>query len=80
MSASDNGIGVLDTYYRINDGIVRAVSEDGQPVFSFEGVSNVLECWSVDLLGNEEIHGFVSGIKLDKTAPVVFDFSNHRIY
>ncbi|MEM4169668.1 MAG: PKD domain-containing protein, partial [Thermoproteota archaeon] len=35
-----------------------------------EGFNNTLEYWSVDNAGNEEIHKFITGIKLDKTRPV----------
>ncbi|MEM2971866.1 MAG: right-handed parallel beta-helix repeat-containing protein [Candidatus Bathyarchaeia archaeon] len=72
LMATDDVIGVAETYYRINNGPVRTVSVDGQPLMTTEGANNTLEYWSVDNAENEEIpHKFLTGIKLDKTAPVV---------
>ena len=69
LIATDYGSGIAETYYRINDGPVKAVSVDGQPVITTEGANNTLEYWSVDCAGNEEPHKFLAGIKLDKIAP-----------
>ena len=60
---------VSDTYYRINDGSTLSVSSNGQPALNTEGTNNKLEYWSVDNLGNMEPHHYLTGIKLDKTAP-----------
>ena len=71
LTATDHGSGVAETYYRINDGSVKAVSVDGQPVITTESANNTLEYWSVDYAGNEEPHKFLTGIKLDKTSPLI---------
>jgi len=71
LTAVDEGSGVAETYYRINDGPTRAVSADGHPVIAEEGADNKLEYWSVDYAGNEEPHKVLTGIKLDKTAPII---------
>jgi hypothetical protein len=70
LTAIDNESGVEDTYYRVNDGPVENVSIGGQPRVTLESVNNTLEYWSMDNAGNEELpHNFLTGIKLDKTAP-----------
>ena len=70
----DEGIGVARVLYRFNFGAVQEVPMNGQatvPVkITTEGADNVLEYWSVDKLGNEGTHQTITGIKLDKTAPV----------
>ena len=71
LTATDNETGVAETYYKINGGSVKAVSVDGQPVITTEGTNNTLEYWSVDYAGNEESHKFLTGIKLDKTSPLI---------
>jgi len=69
---SNRGSGILDTYYRINDGPYQRVSAHGQPLITSEGTNNTLEYWSVDNAGNEELpHKILTGIKLDKTAPTI---------
>ena len=69
LTAADYESGVAETYYRINDGPVKAVSTDGQPLITTEGANNTLEYWSVDNAGNEELpHKIVTGIKLDKVS------------
>ncbi|MEM4713762.1 MAG: NosD domain-containing protein, partial [Candidatus Bathyarchaeia archaeon] len=74
LVAIDYGSGVAETYYRINNGLVKRVSVDGHPLITTEGANNTLEYWSVDNAGNEEIpHKFLTSIKLDKTAPVVIE-------
>jgi len=72
LTAMDYESGVAETYYRINNGPVKAVSIDGQPLITTEGVNNTLEYWSVDNAGNEELpHKILTGIKLDKTASTI---------
>lgn len=70
LTAFDNLSGVVATYYRINNGPVRKVSEAGQPLITTEGGENTLEFWSVDNVGIEELpHKILSGIKMDKAPP-----------
>lgn len=70
LTAVDYESGVAESYYRINDGPVKAVSVDGQPLITTEGANNTLEYWSVDKAGNEETpHKILIAIKLDKTKP-----------
>jgi hypothetical protein len=58
------------TYYKINGGAVRVVAVNGQPLITTEGGNNVLEYWSVDEFGNEELpHKTLTSIQLDKTPP-----------
>jgi len=72
LTATDHESGVAETYYRINNGPIKAVSIDGQPRINTEGANNILEYWSVDNVGNEELpHKILTGIKLDKTAPTI---------
>jgi len=72
LTATDHESGVAETYYRINNGPVKAVSVDGQPYITVEGSNNTLEYWSVDYAGNEELpHEILTEIKLDKTAPKI---------
>jgi len=66
LEASDY-FGVNQTYYKINGGITKSVSADGQPQITVENADNTLEYWSTDIAGNEEIHHFLTQIKLDKT-------------
>ena len=70
LMAIDYESGVAETYYRINNGPIKAVSVDGHPLITTEGANNTLEYWSVDNAGNEELpHKILTGIKLDKTKP-----------
>lgn len=70
LTAVDYEGGVAETYYRINDGTVKAIGTDGQPYITTEDANNTLEYWSVDNAGNEELpHNVLSEIKLDKTSP-----------
>ena len=69
LSAIDNGSGVSETYYKINDGPTKTVSTDGQPIIDTEDANNTLQYWSVDNAGNEETPNMLTDIKLDKTAP-----------
>ena len=69
LAAIDNASGVKETSYRINNGPVKDVNLDGQPLITTESANNTLEYWSTDNAGNEEIHQYVTGVKLDKTAP-----------
>ena len=65
------GSGVKDTYYIVNkDGVKRSVSLAGHPLIESEGIDNELEFWSVDNVGNEEVHQTIRGIKLDKVSPM----------
>jgi photosystem II stability/assembly factor-like uncharacterized protein len=71
LTAQDNLSGVKDTYYRINEGPEQQVGIDGQPFISTEGSNNILEYWSDDEAGNEELpHKILREIKLDMTAPI----------
>jgi len=72
LRATDYESGIAETYYRINDSPVKTVSIDGQPCITTEGANNTLEYWSIDKAGNEELpHKILTGIKLDKTAPII---------
>jgi len=71
LSSSDNLSGVAEIFYRINNGPIMNVSVKGQPVITTEGANNTLEYWGVDNAGNEEPHKILTGIKLDKTPPIV---------
>jgi TolB protein len=69
LTATDDLSGVAETYYKVNGGSTKTVAAHGQPSITEEGANNTLEYWSVDVAGNEEAHKFLTGIKLDKTAP-----------
>jgi hypothetical protein len=70
LTCADYGTGIGTTYYRINNGPVKNVAVDGQPLITTEGANNALEYWSVDGAGTEEVpHKVLTQIKLDKTAP-----------
>jgi parallel beta-helix repeat protein len=70
LTAYDVWSGIKETYYRINEGSVQNISAHGHPLIITESANNTLEYWSVDKAGIEEIpHNFLTGIKLDKTAP-----------
>lgn len=71
LTAADDMSGVAETYYKINDGPTRSISADGQPLITAESANNKLEYWSVDYAGNEENHHILTGIKLDKTPPIL---------
>jgi PKD repeat protein len=74
LTTTDRESGVAETYYQINSGPVKAVSVDGQPFITTEGANDTLEYWSVDKAGNEELpHRILTGIKLDKTKPLVVE-------
>jgi parallel beta-helix repeat protein len=74
LTATDYESGVAEIYYRINEEPVKAVSVDGQPFITTEGANNTLEYWSVDNAGNEELpHKILTGIKLDKTKPLIVE-------
>jgi thermitase len=68
LAASDY-FGVNETYYKLNGGPVQIVSVNGQPQITVQNANNTLEYWSIDLVGNEEPHKFLTEIKLDKTPP-----------
>ena len=63
--------GVNQTNYRTDQGPVMNVSINGQPLITTESFNNTLEYWSVDNSGNEEAHHYLTGVKLDKTPPIV---------
>lgn len=72
LISTDDLSGVAETYYRINEGPVQNKSAHGQPCITSEGINGTLEYWSIDNDGNEELpHKFLSGIKLDKTSPII---------
>jgi len=72
LTAIDNESRVAETYYRINGDSVKTVSVDGYPYITSEGANNTLEYWSIDNAGNEELpHKILTGIKLDKTSPII---------
>lgn len=65
LMATDYESGVAETYHRINDGAIKAVSVDGQPLITTESANNTLEYWSIDNAGNEEAsHKILTSIKL----------------
>ncbi len=71
LNADDgNGSGVSTIKYKINGGYERTVQSDGQPKFDEQG-ENSLEYWAIDNVGNQEAHKTLSGIKLDRMAPIV---------
>jgi hypothetical protein len=71
LAANDALSGIAETYYRINDEPIKTVGANGQPFVVTEGANSILEYWSVDNAGNEELpHKFVGEIKLDKTLPI----------
>jgi len=72
LTATDNINGIEEIYWRINDGPVEAIGTDGQPLITTQGANNTLEYWSVDDASNEELpHKVLTGIKLDKTVPII---------
>jgi hypothetical protein len=77
LTANDkNGIGVANISYKLNDAAKQTVPTNGQvgvPVGITTEISNNLEYWGVDSLGNEETHKLLTNINLDKTSP---KFSN----
>jgi hypothetical protein len=81
LSSNDILSGVSEIYYRVNNGPIKRVSVDGQPVIITEGANNTLEYWSVDNAGNEEPHKILTEIKLDKTAPTgSIMINNNAVY
>jgi hypothetical protein len=70
LTATDDFSGVNDTFYKINNGQTQNVSIGGQPIITSESANNILEYWSVDNVGHEESHHFLTGIKLDKIIPL----------
>ena len=69
LTATDHESDVNKTYYQINDGPIKTVSADGQPLITEEGADNTLTYWSVDNAGNQETPKMLTFIKLDKTVP-----------
>ncbi len=81
LNATDDYSGVNETSYRIDGGPIENVSANGQPIITLESDNNTLEYWSVDNVGREEVHHFLTGIKLDKTPPVgSISFTNNQTY
>jgi len=70
LTANDDWLGVAETFYKINGGPTKTLSQDGQPLIASESAKNTLEYWSVDLADNSEEHKFLTEIKLDGTDPV----------
>ncbi|MFA5859458.1 MAG: LamG-like jellyroll fold domain-containing protein [Elusimicrobiota bacterium] len=68
LVAVDTYSGVSQSYYCLNAG---PVSTGTCVTVTQEHENNTLEYWSVDNLGNTEPHRTLTGIKLDKTSPVV---------
>ena len=80
LTVKNNLTGNAETYYRINGGALHNTSQNGQPCITTEGANNRLEYWSVGFNNDEEIpHKFLTGIKLDKTAPAVWAGTNRTI-
>ena len=71
LTAVDDEIGVAETYYQINDGPLKTVSADGQPLINEESADNKLEFWSEDKAGNVEDVNVLSEIMLDATNPTI---------
>jgi hypothetical protein len=69
LSAEDF-FGVNQTCYKVNGGVTKTLSVEGQPKILTEGSNNTLEYWSVDFNGNQETHHTLTQIKMDKTAPI----------
>ncbi len=65
---------VNETFYRINDAETQNVTANGQPSFTVEDANNTLEYWCTwsanGAAFTETEHTIITGIKLDKTAPV----------
>jgi len=77
LTANDgNGIGVSakNIKYKLNNGEEMNVQTNGQPKITVEGIHQ-LEYWSIDDLGNAEVHRIVQSIKLDKTPPTFVDWT-----
>lgn len=72
LKAVDDLTGVAETYYKINKEQIQNITFHGQPRITTENANNTLEYWSIDKAGNEELpHKILTGIKLDKTAPII---------
>ncbi len=78
LTADDGeGGGVSSIKYKLNGGIERDVSTDGQPKISKQG-KNTLEYWSVDASGNEEPHKILSDVNLDRMPPLIGNWRMER--
>jgi thermitase len=77
--SANSELGVVGTHYRINEAATRVVSLDGQPHITAESANNTLEYWSTDVYGYQEKHHYLTGIKLDKTAPTANVGDNQTI-
>ncbi len=60
----------ITTYYSINGYAPEVYHPETPPVISSDGPDNYIDFWSNDSV-NEEIHHRVSGIKIDKTPPMI---------
>jgi hypothetical protein len=69
LTATDDLFGVSETYYKVNNGLIKNISTHGQPRIITESNNNTLEYWSIDIANNEEHHKILTNIKLDKTQP-----------
>lgn len=74
LSADDgNGSGVNVIIYKINDGQPQSVADFGMPEITTEGNNNKLEYWSIDNRSWVETHKTITGLKLDRSEPVITD-------
>jgi parallel beta-helix repeat protein len=80
LRGTDNESGLSETYYRVNNGSIQNIRQNGQPLLTSEGTNSTLEYWSIDNAGNEELpHKMLTQIKLDKIAPngsVIINYCN----
>jgi outer membrane protein assembly factor BamB len=72
LSATDNLIGVMNSFYQIDGGVVQTYT--GPFVFSTAG-QHTIQYWSVDNLNNQEVMHAVL-IKIDTVAPSVTAAAN----
>jgi hypothetical protein len=80
LNASDeNGSGIKNIFYILNDIKLQNVNEHGLPIITTEGTNNILEYWSVDNQDNEEPHKFLFDIKLDKSGPFIYAFKSNYL-
>lgn len=76
LNATDEKSNVKEIHFILNNGVEQVVLVSGQAastrvLIDYEHDDSVLEYWSVDEFGNEEVHQTLNGIKLDKTAPQI---------
>jgi hypothetical protein len=70
LTATDDLSGVSETYYKLDNGVTKNVSINGQPRITVESANNTLVYWSIDRVGHQESPTMLTEIKLDKTSPV----------